>query len=76
MKDADVHKLHAKQKLRDSFCFNLDHRCNVTFNIVTTALEPVVVFYLPVLSTRQYKNAWVLGSSSETQSDIGSSAGF
>jgi hypothetical protein len=51
MKDAHVHKFQAKQKLRNSFCCILDYSCNVIFIIIATALELVVVFYLPVLST-------------------------
>ena len=44
MKDADFHKLYAKQKLRDSFCCRIDDSCNVTSINSTTALEHVVVF--------------------------------
>jgi hypothetical protein len=44
MKDADFHKVNAKQKLRDSFCCSLDGSCNVIFIITTTAVECDVFF--------------------------------
>jgi hypothetical protein len=44
MKNADFHKVNAKQKLCDSCCASLDGSCNVTFIITTTAVECVVCF--------------------------------